>query len=89
LAATIGWPVAIYFDTHGSDEFIAAEPGFWAGYQQQSRPVTAQQTRRKVCDSERTGLQATLRHHVPPSPSSSAASSDTVMLEDVDVLIPW
>jgi hypothetical protein len=33
LAATIGWPAAIYFDTHGSDEFIPAEPGFWAGYQ--------------------------------------------------------
>jgi hypothetical protein len=47
LAATRGWPAAIYFDTHGSDEFIPAEPGFWAGYQQQQpRSVTAQRTTR-------------------------------------------
>jgi hypothetical protein len=47
LAATRGWPAAIYFDTHGSDEFIPTEPRFWAGYrQQQPRPVTAQRTSR-------------------------------------------
>jgi hypothetical protein len=46
LAATRGWPAAIYFDTNGSDEFVPAELGFWAGYQQQPRPVTAQRSGR-------------------------------------------
>jgi hypothetical protein len=54
LAATRGWPAAIYYDTHGSDEFIPAEPGFWAGYQQ-PRPVTAQQGRRTSRPATRRG----------------------------------
>jgi hypothetical protein len=45
LAATRGWPMAIYYDTHGSDKFIPSEPGFWAGYQQ-PRPIAVQQARR-------------------------------------------
>jgi hypothetical protein len=54
LAATRGWPATIYYDTHGSDEFIPAEPGFWAGYQQ-PRPVTAQQARRSSRPATRRG----------------------------------
>lgn len=56
LAATRGWPAAIYFDTHGSDEFIPAELGFWAGYQQQPRSVTAQRaSRTRVRSATRKG----------------------------------
>jgi hypothetical protein len=54
LAATRGWPAGIYYDTHGSDEFIPAQPGFWAGYQQ-PRPVTAQQARRSSRPATRRG----------------------------------
>jgi hypothetical protein len=32
LAATKGWPAAIYYDTQAEDEFIPAEPGFWSGF---------------------------------------------------------
>jgi hypothetical protein len=56
LAATRGWPAAIYYDTHGS-EFIPSEPGFWAGYQQ-PRPVTAQQVRRSSSPATRRGRGA-------------------------------
>jgi hypothetical protein len=55
LAATRGWPAAIYYDTHGYDEFVPSEPGFWAGYQQQPRPSTAQQARRSSRPATRRG----------------------------------
>jgi hypothetical protein len=55
LAATRGWPAAIYYDTHGYDEFIPSEPGFWAGYQQQPRLNTAQQAKRISRPATRRG----------------------------------
>jgi hypothetical protein len=42
LAATKGWPAAIYYDTQAEDEFIPAGPGFWSGFNP-PRPKTAQQ----------------------------------------------